>query len=349
MEILSNELFYEIFDYLDGCYLYEAFSNLNRHFQQLLNSPCILFKTKYFYSKSNVFINNLKEIMCFHKQQIHSIDLSMSSDMNESFIFDSSFNHLESLVLWRFQPDKLMLILIKLTCLPRLYSLTINMFDFVLDLTHTYQLVFNLPVLKYYKFSGESDLLVALPLATSDQHNTIENLIIDHCCTFNELSSIISYTPKLQYLKFTHDSDGNTNIGILPTIILANLTYISIHLYNIRFNRFELFIQKMPSTLKVLCVITQVQDITYLYGYRWEELIQEYLPQLENFSLKYIEYIDEDFVFPVYLEELNQFSSSFWIERQWIFETEIDYEHILYSIRSYKYVWVTETFSSVSS
>jgi hypothetical protein len=150
-------------------------------------------------------------------------------------------------------------------------------------------------------------------------------------------------------LKFTHDSDGNTNIGILPTIILANLTYISIHLYNIRFNRFELFIQKMPSTLKVLCVITQVQDITYLYGYRWEELIQEYLPQLENFSLKYIEYIDEDFVFPVYLEELNQFTSSFWIERQWIFETEIDYEHILYSIRSYKYVWVTETFSSVSS
>ncbi len=44
IENLSNELFYEIFDYLDGIDIYEAFSNLNYRFQQLLTSSSILFK-----------------------------------------------------------------------------------------------------------------------------------------------------------------------------------------------------------------------------------------------------------------------------------------------------------------
>ena len=33
IENFSNEIFYEIFDYLDGCRLYQAFANLNFRFQ----------------------------------------------------------------------------------------------------------------------------------------------------------------------------------------------------------------------------------------------------------------------------------------------------------------------------
>ncbi|CAF4272690.1 unnamed protein product [Adineta steineri] len=32
IENLANELFHEIFDYFDGCELYNTFSNLNIHF-----------------------------------------------------------------------------------------------------------------------------------------------------------------------------------------------------------------------------------------------------------------------------------------------------------------------------
>jgi hypothetical protein len=67
-------------------------------------------------------------------------------------------------------------------------------------------------------------------------------------------------------------------------------------------------------------------------------LILKYLPQLEKFLLQYHESIDDDFIFPTYSGELNQFTSSFWIERQWLLETEIDYEYIKYLIRPYKYV-----------
>ncbi|CAF3760969.1 unnamed protein product [Rotaria sordida] len=43
-ENLSNELFYEIFDYLEGCDLFQAFSNLNSRFQVLLISSCLRLK-----------------------------------------------------------------------------------------------------------------------------------------------------------------------------------------------------------------------------------------------------------------------------------------------------------------
>ena len=47
IENLSNEIFYEIFDYFDGCDIYQAFSNLNYRFQQLIHSPSLLFKIEF--------------------------------------------------------------------------------------------------------------------------------------------------------------------------------------------------------------------------------------------------------------------------------------------------------------
>ena len=44
IENFSNEFFVKVFDYLDGCHIYLAFADLNHRFQQLLNSPLVLFK-----------------------------------------------------------------------------------------------------------------------------------------------------------------------------------------------------------------------------------------------------------------------------------------------------------------
>ncbi|CAF0779147.1 unnamed protein product [Rotaria sordida] len=43
-ENLSNELFYEVFDYLEGCDLFKAFSNLNSRFQAMLTSSSLRLK-----------------------------------------------------------------------------------------------------------------------------------------------------------------------------------------------------------------------------------------------------------------------------------------------------------------
>ena len=42
IENFSNEIFYEIFDYLDGYDIYKAFSNLNNRFENLLINPFIV-------------------------------------------------------------------------------------------------------------------------------------------------------------------------------------------------------------------------------------------------------------------------------------------------------------------
>jgi hypothetical protein len=138
IENFSHEFFYEIFDYLHGCEIYEAFSNLNYRFQQLLSSSSLLFKIKFDYSTSEeIFMNNYKQIILLNKHQIFSIHLCRSENMSQiisSFTIDSLFNRLESLALNQIEPDLLTSLLTNLICLPRLFSLNIGNFRNLLDL-----------------------------------------------------------------------------------------------------------------------------------------------------------------------------------------------------------------------
>jgi len=121
MENFSNELFYEIFDYLDSCDIYQAFSNLNDRFQRLLNSSSLLFKTTFHRS-------TFKQMIRFNKNQILSIHFLSSTHkkMISSLNIDCLFTRLESLVFLSIEPDILISLLPKLIHLPRLFSLTIN-------------------------------------------------------------------------------------------------------------------------------------------------------------------------------------------------------------------------------
>ena len=101
-----------------------------------------------------------------------------------------------------------------------------------IDLTEIYQSIFNLPVLKYYRFIRVHDYLpISLPI-TTNKFSSIEYLVLNYYCTFNELSIIISYTPKHHHLNFVHNiNDDVINENIL-LIILTNLTDLSIYRKN---------------------------------------------------------------------------------------------------------------------
>jgi hypothetical protein len=111
------------------------------------------------------------------------------------FTIDSSLNRLESLVIHRIEPAKLISFLIDLACLPRLFSLSIDTWNDFENLNDVYRLILALPILKYNKFllCGD-DSSITLPMANNKQLSTIKYLVIDHSCTFNELASIVSYT-----------------------------------------------------------------------------------------------------------------------------------------------------------
>ncbi|CAF2851047.1 unnamed protein product, partial [Rotaria sp. Silwood2] len=349
IEDLSNEFFYEIFEYLDSYEIYQAFFDLNNRFQQLLNSSYLLFKIRHCYSQSKeIIMNKYKQIFLHNKNQIFSVHLWILPDNNQfisSFTIDSSFIRLESLVFRPIEPDLLISLLPKLIYLPRLFSLTIDTWSALKDLGNIYQLIFNLRKLKYIKYkateSDNFDITVSLSIATNEQQvSTIEYLIIDHPCAYNELYNIISYTPQLRRLKFLNLSESNISIEVIKPMTLSNLTHLSINNYQMTFDEFEIFIKKLYSSkLKVLSFTTIVQDIAYLDANRWEEFILQNLPKLEEFYFKYSTYFEDHYETPMYSGKRDQFISPFWIERRWILQAEIELDNLIYSIRPYKKRW----------
>ncbi|CAF3883786.1 unnamed protein product [Rotaria sp. Silwood1] len=351
IENLSNELFYELFDYLDGIDIYKAFSNLNYRFQQLLNSSARLFKInitcQYEESYTEIF-KQLTLLNHLNKHQIYSFFICIpyqAEHFFSSYSIDSSFDHLESFVLDQIEPTILIQLLSKLTCLPRLFSLTIDMLDHLSKLTDIYQLIFALSKLKYLKFTVyDTDFVnTSLSFFRNSQVSSIEYLIIEHRCDFNDLLTVLSYTPRLRHLNVYPIIDDNDNDSIIENILpikLSNLTYISLDVHYIKFDKFTMFIKNFNCKLKVLRYRTQSNDVTYLYANRWKELILKYFPQLEKFYFQYEDmpyYVHRS---PAYRKvDFNQFISSFWIEKRWVFKSKIDRSAFIFKIYPYKETW----------
>ncbi|CAF5146770.1 unnamed protein product, partial [Rotaria sp. Silwood1] len=108
-------------------------------------------------------------------------------------------------------------------------------------------------------------------MVTNQRLSTIEYLAIDHCWTYNELISIMSYTPQLRRLYLFNAFDFHRNIQTILPITLSKLTDISIPMNYLKFYEFEIIIRRIDAKLKVLRVTVQSQDLTFLNVYRWEK------------------------------------------------------------------------------
>jgi hypothetical protein len=109
---------------------------------------------------------------------------------------NSSFIHLKSLTLDTMESDILLPLLSHLASLPRLFSLVINQWNELQELSDFYELIFDLTKLKYMKFfvTGyeHSNAILSLSMPPSQSVSTIEYLVIDHSCTLQDLSTIIA-------------------------------------------------------------------------------------------------------------------------------------------------------------
>ena len=61
LQDLFNELFHEIFAYLDGCVIYQTFSKVNSRFEQLLNPSFLLLRISVKFS-NNKDLSNQYEV-----------------------------------------------------------------------------------------------------------------------------------------------------------------------------------------------------------------------------------------------------------------------------------------------
>ena len=347
IEDLSNEFFYEIFDYLDGYEIYRAFSNLNLRFQNILSSSILQLKINLLPFPDTTIQHDCMNIISQQRHKIISLRLMYTSNIDQVFTlmtFKPLFSRLESLALIGIKSDDLFQRASLLISLPRLLSLVLCVGFNLKDFSDMYKLIFSFPVLKYIKLSSEIyQPIIPLPIATENQFSTIEYLNINHSCTLKDLISILSFTPRLNRLICKELIKSNENIRIQVPLILDKLICIRICECYLVFDELETFIKIISSQLRALR-LTTYWDAAYLDADRWKRLISEHMLHFRELYLQHHEFIDDDFALTEYHTLLNGFTSSFWLERQLVFEFTIDvndwsWSEIVYSIHPFRRRW----------
>ncbi|CAF5044791.1 unnamed protein product, partial [Rotaria sp. Silwood1] len=154
MEDLANEIFYEIFEYLDLYDIYKGFYNLNIRFRNLTIHANVLTKINSSIMSNSNFKDYYQNIVKSNQQQINFLRLTNPFAIN--IIFSSSrtilnFYSLETLILDNLQNKKFDQFFDYFIRLPNLHSLNISLNECIKSLYILFCQIFRLPKLKYCK------------------------------------------------------------------------------------------------------------------------------------------------------------------------------------------------------
>ena len=323
-EDLANELFYEIFEYLDIYYVYKGFFNLNKRFKNLLiysNLPIpINISTM---SKSN-FERYHQGIIKPNRHRINI--LRLSNPFTVDIVFSppriiSKFIQLETLILDNTKAKYLDNILDHLVYLPKLYSLTLNLTDQVQYPSVLFSQIFCLPKLKYFKitYQTKDDKDPLSIYFTEYDYSPIEYLVINSRFSIETFDNLLFCLPKLRHLSInclvkSHFEYIETK---LDPVVLKDLKYVSLNLDFIHLSRFEQIIKGFFGYVEVLRLTTK-HDRAYLDAKQWEHLISSYMPHLRVFDINHNDVVSDNNPL-TYHEPMHQFNSSFWFEKKWFF------------------------------
>lgn len=346
IEDLPNEIFYEIFDYLDFYDIYQTFSNLNTRFENLIHNSNLPVSI----NVSSMSKSNLKhyqnDVIMPYKHRITSLHLSnpFSVDMIFSPVqIVYRFERLRTLIFDNIKSKYLPNILKYLVKLPNLTSLTLIPIDRDHSLQNLYQCIVRLPVLKYCKISLPSPnySVLSLPIAT-DKTSPVEHLVLNCNLFLSDLNILLSYVPYLRRLKLSLLNGNRLDPSETFSCSCSNLTNLSVRMETVPFDKFETMAKKLFNRLEILHLSVSTND-DYLNGRRWEKLILSAMPRLDIFDLEYknvIQNIDDNTRL-IYNSHFGEFSTSFWFQRKWLFDYKFyseDYRNrvIFYSIHPYR-------------
>lgn len=324
-EDLSNDVLYEIFEYLDFFQIYQAFFDLNRRFEKLLIVFNLPININISSISKSVFQCYYTNIILPHQHQISSLRitnfLSFDLDISPHHIL-STFIQLKTLILENIQSKYLDNILKDITSLFNLSTLVIIPIDDVENANHHLLQILHLPTLKYCKLSFVSNQkkLNLLPFATN-QYSSIEQLVIKHEIHLDNLYRLLSYVPQLRRLSL-YNLYENRLSQFDHSIVLKYLTHLFLDITDLDFNRFELLIKHSFCSLQVLHLLDK-SNAQYLNAKRWEQLISSYISSLRIFDIHCsYRYVRNTTAQLEHEHRLNQFTTSFWSQRQWFFTYE---------------------------
>lgn len=287
-----------------------------------------------------------RDIIIPNRQRIISLHIIDSILINEFFTFcivDTTFERLESITLNDFPITDILILLFYLKNLPRLFALTVhaqykNFYDN--KLSPIYRLILQLPDLKYnFPTAGlRSHVNPMIPIAFNQQWSKIEYFSMNHTCSLPTLISILAHMPRLHHLTCEEIREFCSQFEDITYSTLPHLTSLRIKKCFAEFYKFEEFISKICSSLKT-CFIWHYFNQYYIEPNQWKQLILKHMLQLQKFDLNCFVEIENDIDFDININIdsfANQFNSSFWTERGWVSEMEIQPEGFIYSIYSKK-------------
>ncbi|CAF1489210.1 unnamed protein product [Rotaria sordida] len=257
----------------------------------------------------------------------------------------SNFIHLEKLILNWITLEYLIDILKHLYKIPNLKSLkmlSINNNNNS-NLNKIYDYIFYLPTLKYCKITLDiySDPWLDSPLIVN-RISSIEDLVIGHYVSFNDIHILLSYLPQLRCLTLDYLCEIKNDESFIISDKSYNLISLSFNTKFVNFDEFELFMKNSFKQLEVLRISIELNR-TYFDANRKEQLILSSMPNFKIFDFEHFSYPNlrygglmsrEHDQFQsfynnfgsMYNNKINEFSSSFWIERKWFFEYQIYFD-----------------------
>ena len=342
MENLPNDLFYEIFEYLNGCDLIQAFSQLNQRFEYLIQYSSLPLAIE-FTSKSQAKLEeNCRNVIIPYKHRIRSLHLYNSTVIGNFFricTIDGSFTCLKSIALSEISRENAIAAIFCMKSLPKLSSLTIELEDdYDPDGSIIFELIFQLPTLKYLSITASPwEFDIDIPIAINSKPSPIERMILNVYFRVSELITIVQHTPKLKYLSCIR-IDDSVDINLNDqSPLLTELTHLSIKNFQADFTEFEYLMKRISSQLQILH-LKALPFRSFLSENRWRQLITKYMPVLHDFQFDRPEENNDDDLDYGYFEPdpevLKAFTSSFWTDRNWYVQVTDTNEQYEFSIHS---------------
>jgi len=323
-EHLSNEIIFEIYEYLDLYHVYYGFFSLNKRFKSLLVNSNIPIKINSSAIAKSKFEHYYKNIINPNKNRINI--LRLSNQFTVDIVFSppgiiSEFIQLQKLILENINVNNLYEIFQELISSINLHSLTLDIAEYLDNSIDIFPKLFLLSKLKYcsIKYQSKSDYN---PLSNYLNISSIEHLTINARFPYNELYKLFYCVPKIRYLSIDYiirSSADNYNESC-PVQLSKDFKKVSLSLDLIQLNEFENIIKNFFRNVEVLTISTNY-DEAYLDGNRWKHIISSYMAQLRIFDIKHDGSVSKSR--KTYHELINDFSSSdWWKSKQWSFTHE---------------------------
>ncbi len=322
LELLPNELFFDLFEYFQILHIFQIFFQLNLRFHTLVLQYCrkchldfqSISKTDFDLICTTYLPSFADRIQSLHLSDNDQTPEQINLFLSYGFQLDH-FLHLQTLTLSHLHSSSILeRLLIECSHLSSLKHLIVLHCHMSINRNHADRLfnqIWSLPNLIYssidINFANRNYFSRPIVRSTSLRSISIPNI----SCYLSELIHLFQYTPNLQDLTIDF-IDYVDNIEM--TLPIVSITRLKLS-FDSSLNVLQYLLQNLPDLYDLTIQTCNI----YIDGYQWEEIIRQYLPKLKEFQFKMrFSSLNNQSKEIQSNQILDSFRTKFWIdEHQW--------------------------------